>query len=116
MRWSKSAGVAGIVFDLFQDFLCIFGTVHFQENFANHRLLVRRKIGPDALFGDVPVIINFGAERIIKGKDDRLSLFLRGDFGTESLQVFLKSAFRREGLGWFAGQPARLPSLRRPVR
>ena len=61
---------------LLHDPLGIFGAVHFQEDFTNHGLLVRREIFSNTLLGDVPVVIHLGPERMVKREHHRLHLSL----------------------------------------
>ena len=73
-RTSAKTLFTGVVLYLFHDTLGIFRAVHFKKDFANHGLLVPREVLPHSLFGDVPIVLDLGPERMVKGEHDRLPL------------------------------------------
>ena len=70
------AGFAAVVLDLLEHGLGVFGRVQAEENLLHHLVLILVEKGGDVVVGDVPVVIDLGAQRVVEGKAERLALIL----------------------------------------
>ena len=66
---------SGILLDVILDLVVEVWVVEAAEDVLNHRLLVGRIKVTDAMRRDVPVVVDFGAQRVIEGKRHLASLF-----------------------------------------
>jgi hypothetical protein len=71
---AKPARIAAVVLDLVDDRLRVFRAVQAEEDFLDHGLLLFGEKLRELLVGDVPVVIDLGAERMIEWKADGLAL------------------------------------------
>ena len=92
-RRVAETGLAAVVCHLIEDGLGIFLAVGLEENLAHHRILVGVEETADALLGDVPVVRDLGAERILEIKDEGLALGI-GEGIVERLHDRLRSRGR----------------------
>mgnify|MGYP000501190060 CR=1 FL=1 len=69
------AGFPAVTCDLLEDFLGVLFAVQPHEDLLDHGLLVLG-VALDASFGDVPVVIDLEAQRVIEGEAHVLALFL----------------------------------------
>jgi len=91
--------------------------VHFQEDLADHCLLVGGEIGANSLFGDVPVVIDLGPKRMVEGEGDAFPLRFGETLIESGYEGFgSRAGWRREGRSLARTGSAPEPAAASPVR